>query len=140
MRVHAVLQDELIICHVRCAMVAHRTWQMITTRWYLAYGVPLENDHKEIYETFHTEKMWHVPFSTCDLRVTPKMDMKKLKSYMWLKHENFHRVVLVSRKISPNTLDNMASFAPRGHAGGNNSMCAFSRAHPCLYQTMNQST
>ena len=40
--------------------------------------MPFENEHMEIYETFHTEVAWHVARSTCDLRATPGMDLPVL--------------------------------------------------------------
>ena len=53
-----------------------------TPRWHVARAtarrMPLENEHKEIYETFHTKVAWHVAWATCHLHATPTSNMSVL--------------------------------------------------------------
>ncbi|MPC89777.1 hypothetical protein E2C01_084737 [Portunus trituberculatus] len=47
------------------------SWYVARGKWHVATGkprgVPLENEHPETYENFHTEVAWHVACATCDV-------------------------------------------------------------------------
>ncbi|KAK7075007.1 hypothetical protein SK128_019698 [Halocaridina rubra] len=36
-----------------------------TSKWHVARGTPIENEHPKIYETFHTEVAFHVLRAVC---------------------------------------------------------------------------